>query len=447
MKKNDKEVLKQLGIDNIILLIEKYADNDESFYNYLGNYFQSEDENYQRLAQVFENIKNENEFTLKNVLTNYFKDIELLISDCYKAIELIITFYDNWDTLTTILDDYYYNNEENYDFFSIIAKGLLFKYIRKCDDRKYVLNKILKLIFMEGFDTDYFFVSGISKSLTKDEQRLLVSHLLNKSSNLIFINKNLIANIAKNIPDGELFEEALASNNTNKDKSDLLEIVSVYCEEGKYEIALNKMAGYAVKNSSDKERKLELLIKIHEGLGNVLKEIEYSQLLFEIHPTLKKLQQLTALPISLSKNELINKQINKIFNSENNEYFRDNMKFLFDVERYNIAEIYFYKNIKNREELVWYNYDIINNFLKVKNYLIVTILYRDVVLKILDNARTKEYDKAVNLIKKLEDLSHKITDWKQVPKHDAFWEYIHKNHGRKYSFWKKYHTNAEIVDI
>jgi hypothetical protein len=117
------------------------------------------------------------------------------------------------------------------------------------------------------------------------------------------------------------------------------------------------------------------------------------------------------------------------------------MKFLFDIRRADIAEKYFYMNIDKRGSLFWYNNNLINNFLEAKNYLIVSILYRDKVDNILNDGNTKAYDKGVYYLRKLEAFSNEITDWKDFPNHYDFFKKIKINHGRKYSFWNKYSSN------
>jgi hypothetical protein len=441
MKENDKQALYQLDVDNLVSLIENYADIDEFFNEYIEHYIKSEDENYFRLKKLIENIEDEDEYTIRNTLSEYFRDIELLIKDPKKGIQLITNFYDNYEFIDSIFEKYLYNCDEDSQFFSYSAQHLFFKYVRDCKDREYILDKIIELIYTQGFETYFSFVNSINSSLSKDEQLILVSNLINQSLNLPFIKYDLIADLAKQIPNGDIFEKAIVKDISNNHKNDLLKIAEVYCAEEKYDIALSKLKNYSTSNYIDEEQKIKLYIEIYKGLKNTTKQIEYATTLFENHPTLEHLKQLAELPISYERKELINKQIKLILNNNNILHFSDNMKFLFDIRRADIAEKYFYMNIDKRGSLFWYNNNLINNFLEAKNYLIVSILYRDKVDNILNDGNTKAYDKGVYYLRKLEAFSNEITDWKGFPNHYDFFKKIKINHGRKYSFWNKYSSN------
>ncbi|MDC7248487.1 MAG: hypothetical protein PQJ49_01020 [Sphaerochaetaceae bacterium] len=289
MKENDKQVLSQLGVDNLVSLIEKYADIDEFFNEYIEHYIRSEDENYFRLKKIIENIEDEDEYTIRSTLSEYFREIELLIKDPKKGIQLITKFYDNYEFIESVFEEYLYNCDEDFEFFSYSAQDLFFKYIRACEDREYVLDKIIELIYIEGFETYFTFVNSISTSLSKDEQLTLASNLINQSLKLPFIKYDLIADLAKQIPDGSLFERAVIKDISNNNKYDLLKIAEVYCAEEKYDIALSKLKSYSTSNYVDEEQMIKLYIEIYKGLKNTTKQIEYATTLFENHPTIKHL--------------------------------------------------------------------------------------------------------------------------------------------------------------
>ena len=69
--------------------------------------------------------------------------------------------------------------------------------------------------------------------------------------------------------------------------------------------------------------------------------------------------------------------------------------------------------------------------------LAASLLYRALLLSILERGYTKAYPHGIRYLKKLEKLAAAITDWQGVSGHAAFLEILHRDHGRKTSFWSK----------
>jgi len=71
-------------------------------------------------------------------------------------------------------------------------------------------------------------------------------------------------------------------------------------------------------------------------------------------------------------------------------------------------------------------------------HLVTSLIYRSLLISILERGYTKAYPHGIRYLKKLDTLSAAITNWKNFNHHEAFKEQIIEAHGRKRSFWSKY---------
>ena len=74
-------------------------------------------------------------------------------------------------------------------------------------------------------------------------------------------------------------------------------------------------------------------------------------------------------------------------------------------------------------------------------HLVASLMYRSMLVSILERGDTKAYPHGIRYFKKLDKLAVTIFDWKVFNNHEAFKGQIYQNHGRKCSFWSKYEVN------
>ena len=70
--------------------------------------------------------------------------------------------------------------------------------------------------------------------------------------------------------------------------------------------------------------------------------------------------------------------------------------------------------------------------------LAAALIYRSLLISVLERGYTKAYPHGVRYLKKLDNLAISITQWMKFDKHEMFKDQIYLSHGRKYSFWSKY---------
>lgn len=437
MEDNKLQKLRELKKDKLLKLIVDYYDISEDFHHYIENSVLKEIDNYERLLTIINQIEGENKYSINNTLENFFKDIELLIVSPKKAISLIFQFYYSHEKISDILDQTETWHDIDFMNYSMDAETLFIKFAQKCDDKEYLIQKIRELIYLDGSNVGYTFVSCIKKMLNDEQIRKLVTLLTEKLPNQKGVNYSVIADIAKELPDGELLEKT--SKKIRNIEISYLDIANVYYEEGRYDKALEKVNLYKAEYSFQELDKIELLNKIYEKQNNKEEQIKTAKTLYEAHPTIEALDLLLKATKVESREEVIDKTIETFYKERNTEYYEDNIKFLLSVGRANEAEKYFFKNMDKIEELrEYYINDTIDQFKKNEKYLVVTLLYRDLLIEILDDANYKAYEHGIEYLIQLNLLSEKVSDWKYFNTHEEFVNEIKIKHSRKKSFWNRY---------
>jgi hypothetical protein len=71
-------------------------------------------------------------------------------------------------------------------------------------------------------------------------------------------------------------------------------------------------------------------------------------------------------------------------------------------------------------------------------HLVASLIFRNLLVSILERGYTKAYPHGVRYLKKLDKLAAAVSEWKEFNQHEAFKNQIYQNHGRKHSFWSKY---------
>jgi hypothetical protein len=71
-------------------------------------------------------------------------------------------------------------------------------------------------------------------------------------------------------------------------------------------------------------------------------------------------------------------------------------------------------------------------------HLVTSLIYRSLLISILERGHTKAYPHGIRYLKKLDKLATSVSDWTEFNHHEAFKAQIIEDHGRKRSFWSKY---------
>ncbi|NCD04483.1 MAG: hypothetical protein EOL97_00025 [Spirochaetia bacterium] len=434
MEKSIKEKLEKLTRDKLNNIIVDYYDINEDFRKFIDNSFLEKDDNYNRLLSTIKEIDSETKYTINATLESFFIDIELFIKSPKDAIFLLFQFFNSEEIITEIIDQTDSYHDEDYEYYLYDAISLFKKALKECEDKDYVIEKLIEFFEIGGISYNYSITSNINNILSASQIRLLISKLLCDIEKQEYKDYCLIVDLAKEIHDGELYEK-YSSYKINSSIS-YLDIAKVYFNEKKYDVALEKAKLFNPSYIHQENEKNELLNRIYEKLGNGEEVYNTAKELFDKSATVENLDLLMKSTINESRDDLINKKIESFYNGGNVNSYKENIRFLLDVDRVDAAEKYFFKNIDKIEDLrEYYIHDIIDDFKNNNKYLVATLLYRDLLLEILNNANYKAYKYGASYLLELSFLSNNIDDWKDIMNHEEFLTEIRLKHSRKKSFW------------
>jgi len=73
-----------------------------------------------------------------------------------------------------------------------------------------------------------------------------------------------------------------------------------------------------------------------------------------------------------------------------------------------------------------------------ERHLMASFLYRVVLDELLQQGYSKSYHHGVGYLRKLDAMSEKIADWKELVPHADYVSQLRKTHSLKGSFWSQY---------
>ena len=139
------------------------------------------------------------------------------------------------------------------------------------------------------------------------------------------------------------------------------------------------------------------------------------------------------------REEIISKEMEVILKEPVLKY--EDIEFLISIKRTEEAEQY----ILNRADRI--NGDdypvllsLVETFESEQRWLPTSLIYRELLVSILNRVNRNAYRHGVRYLKKLDNLSTFIKDWRDFENHETFKQNILQRHGRKRSFWAKYNT-------
>jgi hypothetical protein len=247
----------------------------------------------------------------------------------------------------------------------------------------------------------------------------------------------LIESLARQIKDAKLFEMTRIASWGKLSTAALIDIARVYLESGEVETAYSWLKKIAEGETFQVYERDKLLEEIYKKQGNFEKLTELMYQKFRAYHSTDTLKELLDVIGHDKQDEVINAEVVQISKSDRLQEY--DAKFLISIGKVDEAEEY----LLNRADQLNGNYYSsllsLAEALEVDNrYLVASLIYRSLLISILERGYTKAYPHGVRYLKKLDKLAASVSDWKEFNYHEVFKDYIHQNHGRKHSFWSKY---------
>jgi hypothetical protein len=243
--------------------------------------------------------------------------------------------------------------------------------------------------------------------------------------------------LARQIKDAKLFEKTRIASWGKLSTAALIDISRVYLESGDIETAhawLKKIQEGETFQAYERDKLLEEIYH-KQGDSEKLTELLYQN--FRSYPTTDTLQALLDVIGYDKRDDVINTEVAQILKSD--RLRESDAEFLISIGKIEEAEQYL---LGLADQLDGNHYGSLLSLAEAmeaeNRNLAASLMYRSLLISILERGYTKAYPHGIRYLKKLDRLSATVSDWKEFNHHEAFKAQIIEDHGRKRSFWSKY---------
>jgi len=315
-------------------------------------------------------------------------------------------------------------------------------YASRCDDKENIADIILKVNQKDSYGIRDTLIDCAGECLPEDVIRTMIATLqkwadkekdeYGKRHYLM-----LIESLARQIRDAKLFEKTRIASWGKLSTAALIDIARVYLESGDVETAhswLKKIPEDETYQAYERDKLLEEIYH-QQGDSEKLTELLYQE--FRSYHSTDTLQALLDVIGNDKRNEVIADEVTQILKTD--RLRESDAEFLIAIGKMDEAEAYL---LGRADQLDGNHYGSLLSLAETmeseNRHLVTSLIFRSLLLSILERGYTKAYPHGIRYLKKLDKLAIIISDWKEFNSHEAFKEQIIEVHGRKRSFWSKY---------
>ena len=446
MTESRKQKLLNLGADALADALLNIAVHSYEANDLIEQLIASPQESFQRFKKKFSSLKKlsgylhrEESNSFARELETMLQDLESGVDDPLTGIELIAEFYETDSTIFEMCDD---SDGTIGDVFRYYAMELFGHYASRYSDKDKVVEIILKVMQKDDYGVRDTLIDCASDCLSDDYIRSTITNLQKKISKAKdhFEKRHyllMIESLARQIKDATLFEKSRIAWCLEPHTEDLIDIARVYLESGDVKTAHSRMKDIPNSDNSRKYEREKLLEEIYQKQGDSKKLANLLFQQFRGYRTKGTLQELLDVIGHDKRDKVIHDETLHILKTEN--LWEYDAEFLIAVGKIDEAEEYL---LKRADQL---NGDFYDSLLSIaeameaeNRYLVASLIYRSLLMSILERGRSKTYYYGICYLKKLDKLASNVVDWKEYNHHEAFKEQIIEAHGRKRSFWSNY---------
>ena len=338
-----------------------------------------------------------------------------------------------------------FDDEDSMDLervFQRDAAAQFVKHASRCADKKKVVEMILDLNRKDPYGIRSCLVDHAWECLPEPAIRSMISELqvranAEKEEPGKHRHLDLIASLARQIKDSKLFEKTLLMTGREASRETVLSIAEVYLESDEVDAAYSWLQKVPEDSSVHEISRDRLLIKVFRRQGNVEKLSELLRKAFRAYPCVKTLQEFLDVIGEEKRAEVISQEVARIQENPKLEEFL--VRFLLSVGETNAAEEYLVRRANKLDGERYGTLLPLAKELESKQvHLAAILVYRALLVSILERGMTKAYPYGASYLKKLDSLAKSISDWKTLDSHGLFLEKLLHDHGRKWSFWSLY---------
>jgi hypothetical protein len=403
-------------------------------------------QNVQRFKRKLSGLRRSQRFIDWRGSSEFARELEMLLqdlksggSDPLTGVELVAAFYEADTVIFEMCDDSYGNIG---NVFRCNAKELFVEYASRCSDKEKIADTILELNRKNDYGIRDTLIDCAGECLPEDVIRSMIATLqkwaskekdeYSKRHHLM-----LIESLARQIKDAELFEKTRIASWEKLSAAAHIDLARVYLESGDVETAHSWLKKIPEEETLQAYERNKLLKEIYHKQGDSKKLTELLYRNFRSYHSTDTLQALLDVIGHDRRDDVINTEVAQILKSD--RLRESDAKFLISIGKIDEAEQYL---LGLADQLNGDHYGSLLSLVEVmeseNRNLAASLLYRSLLVSILERGYAKAYPHGIRYLKKLDKLATSVADWKAFNHHEAFKGQIYQNHGRKHSFWSKY---------
>jgi len=447
-KMNDprKQKLINLGAGALADALLELAIHSENADDIIESLVATPSENVQRFKKKIASLKRSRRFIdwqnssgLAQELRMLLQSLKISVSNSLTGAELVARFFETDDGVLGHCDDSYGLLG---DVYRHDAKELFVEFASQCVEKEKISSLILKLNRKDDYGVRDSIVNCVSEFLPEPLIRSMVPVIQKRADNESDQYKKrhhllLIELLARELGDPELFEKTRIASWGKLSSAAFVDISRVCLESGDSETAYEWLMKIPEDETFQAYERNKLLKEIFRKQNNIekLTQLLYSE--FNAYHSESSLQALLDVIGQDHRDEIVAKEVASILN--NSKLKESDAAFLLSLGKIDEAEIYL---LGRTDFLTGDRYEsllpLAESMEAENRNLTASLLFRSLLISILERAYTKAYAHGVKYLCKLDQLAETITDWKAFDNHAVFKAEIHQAHGRKRSFWSKY---------
>ncbi len=446
MENERKQKLIDLGAEALAEALLDLAVHSDAADDRIEQLIATPKENVQRFKKKLSSLKRSRRFVNWRGAAGFSRELEMLlrdvkagVSDPLTGIELVAAFYEADNTIFEMCDD---SSGTIGDVFRYDAKELFIDYASRCADKDKVADIILKVNQEDNYGIRDTLIDCAGEYLPEDAIRRMIAALqkradkekeeYGKRHHLL-----LIESLARQIKDAELFEKTRIGSWGELSTAAFIDIARVYLESGDVETAHSWLKKIPEGKTFQAYERDKLLLEIYQKQGDSAKLTELLYLKFRSHHSIDTLQALLDVIGHDRRNEIINDEVEQILKTDSLR--ESDAEFLIALGKIDEAEVYLLGRANQLDGNHYGSLLSLAEAMESENrHLAASLIFRSLLISILERGYTKAYPHGVRYLKKMDKLSEAITDWKIFDHHEAFKAKIFQAYGRKRSFWSKY---------
>lgn len=446
MANDHKQKLITLGAEALADALLNLAVHSDEADDLIEQLIATPKENVQRFKQKLSGLKRRKRFISWRESGSFARELEMLLQDLkagvddpLTGIELVAAFYEADNTIFEMCDD---SNGNIGDVFRYDAKKLFVDYASHCDNKEKIADIILKVNQKDNYGIRDTLMDCAGECLPEETVRTMITTLqewADKEKDEYGKRHHLrsIESLAQQIKDAKLFEKTRIASWGKLNSAALIDIAKVYLESGDIATAYSWLKKIPEGETYQAYERDKLLEEIYQKQGDSEKLTELLFHKFRSYRSTDTLQALLNLIGHDKRNEVVADEVEQILKAD--RLRESDAEFLITVGKIDEAEKYL---LKRADQLNGNHYGGLLSLAEAMDaenrHLVTSLMYRSLLISILERGYTKAYPHGMRYLKKLDKLSTGISDWKEFKHHEAFKAQIIEDHGRKRSFWSKY---------